>query len=87
MRQILKIAFVAGVFASALGLGASDASARGRTFPLTRCGPDLAYLCPIHGSFDGAPFHYSLAIYPGCIQVQKVEMPAGIRRLPVLVCG
>lgn len=49
-----------------------------RYYPLTRCGPDLSYLCRLHGHFDMQPFHYNLAIYPGCI---------GTERRPVLVCG
>lgn len=87
MHKILRIAFIASVFASAFSFTASDASAKGRMFPLTRCGPDLAYLCPIRGYFNSAPFHYHLAVYPGCIQVQNVETAVGVRRLPVLVCG
>jgi hypothetical protein len=54
---------------------------------MTLCGPDLAFLCPIHGYFDLPPFHYSLAVYPGCIQMRRVETPQGYRRRPVLVCG
>jgi hypothetical protein len=87
MSHITKIAIVAA-FVAALGGGLSNqASARGRLYPLTRCGPDLAYLCPIHGYFDQAPFHYNLAIYPGCIKVANVETPNGIERRRVLVCG
>jgi hypothetical protein len=87
MLHSMKIAFAAAVVATATGSMLTDASARGRLFPLTRCGPDLAYLCPIHGYFDQPPFHYSLAVYPGCIQMQLVETPNGLRRRPVLVCG
>jgi hypothetical protein len=65
----------------------SPASARGGLYPLTRCGPDLAYLCRIHGYFDSAPYHYRLAIYPGCIQTATVQTPEGIVRRRVLVCG
>jgi hypothetical protein len=54
---------------------------------MTLCGPDLAFLCPIHGYFDLPPFQYHLAVYPGCIQMQRVETPHGYRRRPVLVCG
>jgi hypothetical protein len=86
MSKFLKVAFAAAAVIILLGSLQSEASARGR-FPLTRCGPGLAYLCPIHGYFDQPPFHYSLAIYPGCIQTQLVETPAGMRRRPVLVCG
>lgn len=87
MSQLLKVALaVAAVAVVVLGV-AGDASARGSLYPLTRCGPDLAYLCPIHGFFDAAPFHYKLAIYPGCIQTQNVDTPEGVRRRRVLVCG
>lgn len=65
----------------------SEASARRRTPPLTRCGPDLSYLCPIHGYFDLPPYRYNLAIYPGCLQWRRVETPQGIRLRRVLVCG
>jgi hypothetical protein len=86
MSHKSKLAFAAAFVAVALGSLASDASARGR-YPLTRCGPELAYLCPIHGYFDQAPFHYNFAIYPGCIQTQLVETPKGMRHRPVMVCG
>lgn len=86
MSNFAKITiFVA--FVATLGGISSEASARGRLFPLTRCGPDLAYLCPIHGYFDQAPFHYHLAIYPGCIKVVPIETPNGIVRRRALVCG
>ena len=81
-----RIAIVAAIVA-ALGNISSEASARGRLFPLTRCGPDLAYLCPMHGYFDMAPFHYDLAIYPGCIKVVAVQTPYGVERRRALVCG
>jgi hypothetical protein len=87
MLQILRVTFAAMVLAIAVGGLPSTASARHRLYPLTRCGPDLAYLCPIHGYFDSAPFHYNLAIYPGCIRMELVETPSGLRRRPVLVCG
>lgn len=88
MSQISKVAFTAAVVAIALGGFPSNVSARhGRLFPLTRCGPELAYLCPIHGYFDQPPFHYNLAIYPGCIKVVSVETPNGIERRRALVCG
>jgi hypothetical protein len=86
MSHITKIAIVAA-FVAALGGVSDDASARGHMYPLTRCGPDLAYLCPIHGYFDLAPFQYKLAIYPGCIRVAPVETPHGVERRRVLVCG
>jgi hypothetical protein len=90
MSHTTKIAIVAAfvaAFVAALGGISNEASARGRLYPLTRCGPDLAYLCPIHGYFDQPPFHYNVAIYPGCIKVVPVETPYGIERRRVLVCG
>jgi hypothetical protein len=86
MSHATKIAFVAA-FIAALGGMSNEASARSRLYPVTRCGPDLAYLCPIHGYFDGAPFHYSLAVYPGCIKVVPVETPNGIEHRRAMVCG
>src|SRR5215468_4649185 len=59
MPHTTKIAFAA-IVALLAGLS-NPAEARGRHYPLTRCGPDLASLCPIHGYFDGAPFHYHAA--------------------------
>jgi hypothetical protein len=84
MLHTARMVIVAAVVA--LGIS-NEASARGRLYPLTRCGPDLAYLCPIHGFFDQTPFHYNVAIYPGCIKVMRVETPSGIKRRRVLVCG
>jgi hypothetical protein len=86
MSQALKIAIVAA-FVTALSGVLQETSARGRSYPLTRCGPDLAYLCPIHGYFDQAPFRYGLAIYPGCIKVVPVQTPNGIEHRRTLVCG
>ena len=86
MAHVTRIAIVAA-FVAALGSHANEASARGRLYPLTRCGPDLGYLCPIHGYFDQPPFHYNLAVYPGCIKVVTVETPHGIERRRVVVCG
>jgi hypothetical protein len=84
MSYAVKIAIVAAFAALSIS---NEASARGRLYPLTRCGPDLAYLCPIHGSFDLAPFHYHVAIYPGCIRTVPVETPHGIERRRAVVCG
>jgi hypothetical protein len=85
MSYAPKIAIAA--FVAAL-VGMSDAaSARGGLYPLTRCGPDLAYFCRIHGYFDAPPFHYNLAVYPGCIRVVPVETPYGVQRQRALVCG
>jgi hypothetical protein len=86
MPHMTKIAIIAAFLAMLSGIP-NEASARGRLYPLTRCGPDLAYLCPIHGYFDQAPFRYSLAIYPGCIRFASFETPHGIERRPILVCG
>jgi hypothetical protein len=86
MSQAIRIAIVAA-FAAALGCISNEASARGRLYPLTRCGPDLAYLCPIQGYFNQPPFYYKLAIHPGCIKVVSVETPNGIERRRTLVCG
>jgi len=86
MSHAAKIAIVAA-FVAVLGGVSSEASARGGLYPLTRCGPDLAYLCPIHGYFDSAPFHYNLAVYPGCIKTIRVETPYGVKRQRAIVCG
>ena len=67
--------------------GTAYAAARSPLFPLTRCGPELEALCPIHGYFDAVPFHYSFAIYPGCLRSERVQTPHGLRRRLVLVCG
>jgi hypothetical protein len=85
MPQVSKIALFSFVIIT-LAATSETASARG-LYPLTRCGPDLAYLCPIHGYFDQPPFHYNLAIYPGCIKVLAVRTSYGIERRRVLVCG
>jgi hypothetical protein len=86
MSHAIKIVVIAASIAALTGLS-SEASARGRLYPLTRCGPGLAYLCPIHGYFNQPPFHYNVAIYPGCIQTVTVETPHGIERRRALVCG
>jgi hypothetical protein len=86
MSYATKIAIVTA-FVAALGGISNEASARGRLYPLTRCGPDLAYLCPIHGYFDQAPFHYSAAVYPGCIKTVPLETPYGVERRRAIVCG
>lgn len=85
---IFKITFTVAIVAAALGFTLNDASARGRGVSnLTACGPDLAYLCPVRGYFDLTPFQYSLTIYPGCIQTQRVQTSEGTRLRRVLVCG
>ncbi len=83
MSCALRIA----VIVVALGGAWHQASARERVYPLTQCGPELAYLCPIHGYFDAPPFHYNLAVYPGCIKSVRVATPSGVERRRVLVCG
>jgi len=85
MSYFTKIAAIAIV--AALGGMSNTASAHGRLYPLTRCGPDLAYLCPIHGYFDLPRFHYNLAVYPGCIKVVPVQTPYGVQRQRTIVCG
>jgi hypothetical protein len=85
LSRITKFAVAASLVALA-GLP-STASARGRLYPLTQCGPDLGYLCPLHGSFDSPPFHYNVAVYPGCIKTIAVETPNGIERRRAVVCG
>ncbi|KRR03212.1 hypothetical protein CQ10_09655 [Bradyrhizobium valentinum] len=85
MSHAIKIAVFSTIVAVLGGLS-DEASARG-LYPLTRCGPDLAYLCPIHGYFSQPPFHYNLAIHPGCIKMVSVETPAGIERRRAIVCG
>ena len=85
MSYFTKIAAIAIV--AALGGMSNTASAHGRLYPLTRCGPDLAYLCPIHGYFDSPPFHYNLAVHPGCIKVVPVQTPSGVQRQRTIVCG
>jgi hypothetical protein len=86
MTYVIKIA-VAALFVAGLGAIPREASARGRLYPLTLCGPGLAYQCPIHGFFDQPPFHYNVAIYPGCLKTVKLDTPDGVRRERVLVCG
>ncbi|WP_024506306.1 hypothetical protein [Bradyrhizobium sp. ARR65] len=87
MSKTFRIAVAAAVAAVVLSGASSSALARSRLYPLTPCGPDLADLCPIHGYFDSVPFHYNLAVYPGCLRTERVETPRGIRRRLVLVCG
>jgi hypothetical protein len=85
MSNFARVA-VAAIIVALSGISSSS-SAQARPFPLTRCGPDLAYLCRLHGSFDARPFHYNLAIYPGCIKTVPVQTAHGIERRPVIVCG
>ncbi|MGA7807978.1 hypothetical protein [Bradyrhizobium sp.] len=85
MSHVTKFA-VATLFVALAGIS-EPASARGHLYPLTPCGPDLAQLCRIHGYFDSPPFHYNLAVYPGCIKTVAVETPQGIERRRAIVCG
>jgi hypothetical protein len=86
MSYAPKIALAA--LLAALIVGTADtASARGRLYPLTRCGPELGYLCPIHGYFDLTPFHYNVAVHPACIQVVPIQTPNGVVRRRAVVCG
>lgn len=87
MSHATKIAIVAGFVAAVGASNAALARPGLHAHPLTRCGPGLTYLCPIHGYFDLAPFRYGLAIYPGCIKMVPVETPYGIERRPAIVCG
>lgn len=64
----------------------TGASARSK-FPLVQCGPGNAYLCKLHGYYTDPPFHYDLAIYPGCLKRERVQTPHGVRYMDVLVCG
>jgi hypothetical protein len=85
MPHVTKVA-LAGIVMMLAGLS-TPASASGRLYPLTRCGPDLAYLCPLHGYFADPPFHYNLAVYPGCIKTMLVDTPNGPQRRKTVVCG
>jgi hypothetical protein len=85
MSNVTKIAAAVVLFALA-GMSGT-ASAHGRLYPLTKCGPDLAYLCRIHGYFDSAPYQYRVAIHPGCIKTVAVETPNGVERRRAIVCG
>lgn len=86
MPHVAKIAILAAFVVALAGIS-NSAAAREGLYPLTRCGPDLAYLCPIHGYFDTVPFHYNLAIHPDCIKVIAVQTPHGVERRRAIVCG
>jgi hypothetical protein len=85
MSNIAKVALA--ILVSALFGFAEPSSAHAGRYPLTPCGPDLSHLCRLHGYFDTPPFHYHLAVYPGCIRVAPVQTPYGVERRRVLVCG
>ena len=84
MPHTTKIA--AATILAALAFLPNAASAH-ELYPLTRCGPDLAYLCRLHGSFDSVPFHYNAAVRPDCIKTIEVETPRGFERRRAVVCG
>jgi hypothetical protein len=65
-----RIAIVA-----ALGNISSEASARGRLFPLTRCGPDLAYLCPMDGYLIWHPSTTTSPSIQAASKVVAVQTP------------
>ncbi|QDL98027.1 hypothetical protein [Rhodopseudomonas palustris] len=83
--NLRKVAIISLVFSSAAVAASEPASARNRLYPVTTCGPDQAYLCKLHGSFDDPPFHYNLAIHPGCIKTVSKGRRYG--REYVIVCG
>jgi hypothetical protein len=83
MSNVTRIAAAAVVVLAGLS---SQASARG-LYPLAECGPDLSQLCRLHGAFDSTPFHYNLAISPGCIKRVAIETPRGVRYRRAVVCG
>jgi hypothetical protein len=87
MSRVFRIGVAAAVAVGFLTGTSSYAPARSRLYPLTQCGPDLASFCPIHGYFDSVPFHYNLAIYPGCLRTERVETVKGLQQRLVLVCG
>lgn len=87
-------AFLLAVISVFFGFGISSSAEAHRyshhsftRYPLTRCGPDLAYLCRLYGSFAMRPFHYDLAIYPGCLKLIYTRSQFGIERTRELVCG
>ena len=84
MSNVTRIATIAAVLV--LTAASTPISARG-LYPFTACGPDLSRLCRLHGAFEATPFHYNLAIYPGCLRPVAVETPRGVRYRRVLVCG
>jgi hypothetical protein len=81
--RILSLA-IAGFVATAAA--PASASSHYRPYPLVKCGPDSAYLCKLRGSFADTPFHYNLAIYPGCLKPVRSGRRGGGWDL-VVVCG
>ncbi|RYH32939.1 MAG: hypothetical protein EON54_20640 [Alcaligenaceae bacterium] len=86
MPHAKNIATIGALLFAVFGTS-NEATAQRRMGPVTQCGPDRAYLCPVKGFFDLAPFNYNLAIYPGCIKTQRVETSDGWKWRRVLVCG
>jgi hypothetical protein len=84
MSNVARIAAVALV---AVMMGLSSQAWARRPYPLTECGPNLSHLCRLHGAFEAPPFHYDLAIHPGCLQRVPIDTPRGVRYRRVLVCG
>ncbi|WP_409998483.1 hypothetical protein [Bradyrhizobium sp. SZCCHNR1002] len=84
MSNAIRIAAAAVVI---LMTGTSAPALAGRLYPLTECGPDLSRLCRLHGAFEATPFHYNLAIYPGCLRRVAVMTPRGLRYRHAVVCG
>ena len=84
LSNVTRIAAIAVV--TVLTAASAQVSARS-LYPLAPCGFDLSRLCRLHGAFEATPFHYNLAIYPGCLRSAAVETPRGVRYRPVLVCG
>ncbi|MGJ5177639.1 hypothetical protein ACQR16_04890 [Bradyrhizobium oligotrophicum] len=80
------IRIAAAALATILAGVLTPASGRG-LYPLTECGPDLSRLCRLHGAFEATPFHYNLAIHPGCIRRVAVETPRGVQYRRAVVCG
>lgn len=83
--NLSKLAIISLILGSSAIAVSEPASARTRLYPVTTCGPDRAYLCKLHGSFDSPPFHYNLAIHPACIKTVGKSRRYG--REFVLVCG
>lgn len=86
MPSTKTIAMIGALLLATFGVS-NEAEAKRRLAPVAQCGPDMAYLCPVKGFFDLAPFAYNLAIYPGCIRTERVHTPNGWKRRHVLICG
>ncbi|MGJ5203849.1 hypothetical protein [Bradyrhizobium sp. HKCCYLR20261] len=85
MSTVVRIAALA--LASIVVAGLPEPGAARGLYPLTECGPDLSQLCRLSGTFEATPFHYNLAIYPGCIRRVAVRTPRGVQVRRVVVCG